>query len=138
MKCLSGEHHRHHVDDPATMSNIEATDKDKCDDEEEEFVVPHCVGCCDDPVGELNKWQQRATEELQYKDGTDTKTSDSLIANETGTNSSDNDGRNIPRDHDSDISNSDGNNCGAIVIHSKRMRGLPMKREIQLWLRMLQ
>lgn len=123
VKCLSGEHHRHHVDDPATMSNIEATDKDKCDDEEEEFVVPHCVGCCDDPVGELNKWQQRATEELQYKDGTDTKTSDSLIANETGTNSSDNDGRNIPRDHDSDLSNSDGNHCGSNCDSFKENEG---------------
>ncbi len=61
-------------------------------------------------MGELNKWQQRAQEELQCQDGTGTKTSESFGANETGANS-DNDGGSIPKDHDSDLSNSDGNNC---------------------------
>jgi zinc transporter ZupT len=61
-------------------------------------------------VGELNTWQQRAQEELLCMDGTDTKTSESLAANETGEISY-KDGRSIPKDHDSDLSNSDGNNC---------------------------
>lgn len=28
------------------------------------FAAPHCVGCSDDPVAELNEWQQRAEHEL--------------------------------------------------------------------------
>lgn len=117
VKRLSGEHHRHHEDfHPSTGREHEPTSKDKGDhgeeeEEEKRFVVPHCIGCCDDPVGELNKWQQRAQEELQCMDGTDTKTSESITANETGVISYRN-GRSNPKDHESDLSNGDGNNCG--------------------------
>jgi ZIP family zinc transporter len=31
----------------------------------EEVVVPHCIGCSQDPVAELNEWQNKAQEEIE-------------------------------------------------------------------------
>ena len=37
-------------------------------EEQEEVIAPHCVGCCQDPIGELEEWHKKAELELlQYK-----------------------------------------------------------------------
>jgi len=66
VKFLSGEHHHHHE------ANESGAEKGHA---EPEVAAPHCVGCSDDPVGELNEWQQKAEEELQGVGDTRTKTS---------------------------------------------------------------
>ena len=59
MHCMSGDqHHKRSHDLPANNANNGAADNDG-----ESVVVPHCVGCSDDPVGELEEWQHRAEEE---------------------------------------------------------------------------
>lgn len=58
VKCFSGEHHHHHQADTGNVNHNENSD-------EQEVVAPHCVGCSDDPVRELNEWQMRAEIELQ-------------------------------------------------------------------------
>ncbi|KAL7532586.1 hypothetical protein ACHAXR_004719 [Thalassiosira sp. AJA248-18] len=68
--------------------------REKDCDNDQEVVAPHCVGCSDDPVAELNEWQQRAEEEL--RGDTNTKTSATIQSNEIGTTN--------------DEDNSDGNN----------------------------
>jgi zinc transporter ZupT len=54
VRLLSGDHHHHHHDseDLQNMCN------------QNEPSTPHCVGCSDDPVGELNEWHQRAEREI--------------------------------------------------------------------------
>lgn len=45
------------------------------------------MGCIDDPVGELNEWQQRAEEEIQGRErDANTKTSATIRSEELGTN----------------------------------------------------
>jgi len=84
VKWLSGEHHHHHVDIQSTPNkNQQGVDKKHA---EQEVVVPHCVGCAADPVGDLNEWQQRAEEELDGRGDTNTKTSGTIVSNEIGTN----------------------------------------------------
>eukprot|EP00978_Attheya_sp_CCMP212_P043126 scaffold275832_cov26-Attheya_sp.AAC.1 len=82
VKYLTGEHKHDHDDIPhgsppgiqkngdAQKSKSEA--RDDISETPKEFVVPHCVGCSDDPVGELNEWHQMADrEEAKAKqDGT--------------------------------------------------------------------
>jgi len=67
VKLLNGDHHHHHEHE-----NDAAAEKRS---DEPEVAVPHCVGCSDDPVGELNEWQQRAEEELEGSGDANTKTS---------------------------------------------------------------
>lgn len=82
VKFLSGEHHHHHLegneDDPGVEKGRD----------EAEVAAPHCVGCSDDPVGELNEWQQRANEELEGMGDTNTKTS-ATVDNPEPNNSND-------------------------------------------------
>ena len=33
-------------------------------EEEQEFTMPHCIGCSDDPVAELKEWHEKAEAEL--------------------------------------------------------------------------
>jgi len=69
IKLLSGEDgHHHHAD----TKNDAGVEKGR---DGPEVAHPHCVGCIDDPVGELNEWQQRAEAELQGAGDTNTKTS---------------------------------------------------------------
>jgi len=70
VKYLSGEHHH----SPEDIQNPNAGSVEK-GNVELEVVAPHCVGCADDPVGDLNEWQQRAEEELEGRGDTNTKTS---------------------------------------------------------------
>lgn len=80
VKFLGGEHHHqdHEGSDPGVEKGRD----------EPEVAVPHCVGCSDDPVGELNEWQQKAEEEIQGVGDTNTKTS-GTIDNPDGNNSND-------------------------------------------------
>ena len=56
---MSGDqHHKRSHDVPANGANTGGAA-----DDGPSVVVPHCVGCSDDPVGELEEWQQRAEEE---------------------------------------------------------------------------
>lgn len=79
VKCLTGEEHHHDDIDDAIKQNEAG-----CENEEQSVVAPHCVGCSDDPVRELNEWQQRAEEELQERGDTHTKTSATIVSNEIG------------------------------------------------------
>ena len=69
---------------------------------------PHCVGCIDDPVGELNEWQQRAEEEIQGRErDANTKTSATIRSDDIGTND-DASGDSIPKDsEESGVNSSD-------------------------------
>ena len=65
---MSGDqHHKRSHDLPANNANNGAADND-----DQSVVVPHCVGCSDDPVGELEEWQQRAEEEERERKREDT------------------------------------------------------------------
>lgn len=82
VKCLSGEHQHHHDD----ILNETDPVGEKKQHGEPEMVAPHCVGCSDDPVGELNEWQQRADQEIEGRGGANTKTSATIVSNEIATN----------------------------------------------------
>lgn len=58
VKFFSGDHHHHHHHLPSDP-NAQAHQVEQDDS----VVVPHCIGCSDDPVGELEEWQHRAEEE---------------------------------------------------------------------------
>lgn len=73
VRFFSGEH-RHDAEIKAPNVEKENTEPD--------FVVPHCVGCADDPVGELNEWQEKAEQELDAMADTKTKTSATIGSNE--------------------------------------------------------
>lgn len=71
VRFFSGEHTPHHHDYIQNNTTIADTNGAKI------FAVPHCVGCSDNPVAELNEWQQRAEHELhglQQKQPDDTNT----------------------------------------------------------------
>mmetsp|Transcript_38474 Transcript_38474/g.92717 ORF Transcript_38474/g.92717 Transcript_38474/m.92717 type:complete len:399 (+) Transcript_38474:79-1275(+) len=105
VKYLSGEHHHHHHED---IQNTMEQDAPGCEHErdEQEVVVPHCVGCANDPVGELNEWQQRAEQELEGRGDAQTKTSATIVSNDLGTNDDDESGG-CQKNSDSDENNSD-------------------------------
>lgn len=96
VKFLSGEYRHHHHDDIEEIINKGSNEEEL---NEREVVQPHCVGCIDDPVGELNVWQQRADEEIAGSGDAQTKTSATIVSNEVGTNG--------------DVDNSDGNDSEA-------------------------
>ena len=79
VRCLSGEYRHHDIIDKPTkqnnkQNNLETSSQGNNDDEQE-AVAPHCVGCATDPVAELNEWQQRAEEEIQGRAVGDNNTS---------------------------------------------------------------
>lgn len=90
VKCLSGDHHHHHDIKDTLNQNENGVEKEG---DEQEVVSPHCIGCSDDPVGELNEWQQRAEQELEEVRG-DTQTKTSAVSNEIGNNSESSNGNN--------------------------------------------
>lgn len=68
VKWLSGDHHHHHhaPDEHAHHSQgSDSAEKVVLETDDEQVVAPHCVGCIDDPVGELQDWHQMAEEEEQ-------------------------------------------------------------------------
>jgi len=71
VKALSGGKH-HHSPDDIQNPNAGGVEKGNAG---QEVVAPHCVGCAEDPVGDLNEWQQRAEQELEGRGDNNTKTS---------------------------------------------------------------
>jgi len=70
VRLFSGEHHNHNH----PSSNVPQQDLSKAEaekngledaSEEEQFAAPHCVGCSDDPVGELREWHEKAEAEVR-------------------------------------------------------------------------
>lgn len=104
VKCLSGDHHHHDDIQDTINQNEHGVEKEG---DEQEVVVPHCVGCSDDPVAELNEWQQRAEQEIQDERG-DTQTKTSAVSNEIGNDADNSDGNNsdaFPDNEDSVVEN---------------------------------
>lgn len=89
VRCFSGEHHHHHDGMSLAQKNELQVDNER--EDEPETVAPHCVGCSDDPVGELNEWQQRADEELQRGEA-NTRTSATMESNEVANDDGNSDG----------------------------------------------
>ena len=55
---------------------------------EEEFIVPHCIGCSADPVGDLQKWQANAEAEIgvennDFSTSASTSNTGSFVSNES-------------------------------------------------------
>ncbi|KAL3780987.1 hypothetical protein HJC23_003868 [Cyclotella cryptica] len=64
---LSGDHHpnRRDVDEDIQITwNENEGHCEMKEAQDEEFVVPHCIGCSADPVGDLKKWQAIAEAEI--------------------------------------------------------------------------
>lgn len=80
VKFLSGEKHHHQIKNNENDPGVEKVLK------EPEVVAPCCVGCSDNPVGELNEWQKKAEEELAGAGETNTKTSASIENGEKNNN----------------------------------------------------
>ena len=64
VKKLSGEDH-HSNFEPISDSGKDNDSKEEQKDDE--YVVPHCVGCASDPIGELNDWKEKAKIEEQQQ-----------------------------------------------------------------------
>jgi zinc transporter ZupT len=64
---LSGDHHANHRDIAEDIQITWNENEGQCEmneDQEDEIIVPHCVGCSSDPVGDLKKWQENAQAEV--------------------------------------------------------------------------
>eukprot|EP00574_Skeletonema_japonicum_P013056 CAMPEP_0201716078 /NCGR_PEP_ID=MMETSP0593-20130828/2119_1 /ASSEMBLY_ACC=CAM_ASM_000672 /TAXON_ID=267983 /ORGANISM="Skeletonema japonicum, Strain CCMP2506" /LENGTH=401 /DNA_ID=CAMNT_0048205759 /DNA_START=130 /DNA_END=1335 /DNA_ORIENTATION=+ len=63
VKWFSGETHAHHHED---IGDIEiAWNENAAEaDEPKEVTTPHCIGCAEDPVAELEEWQRMADKEI--------------------------------------------------------------------------
>ena len=86
MHRLSGDHHpnRRDVDEDIQITwNENEGHCEMKEAQEEEFIVPHCIGCSADPVGDLKKWQANA--EAEIMNGMNHK--DSARSGSTGTGS---------------------------------------------------
>lgn len=114
VKFLSGEYRHHHHDDIEEIINKGSNEEEL---NEREVGLPHCVGCIDDPVGELNVWQQRADEELAGSGDAQTKTSATIVSNEVGTNG--------------DVDNSDGNDSEAFEENQQETESGNQKVQIE-------
>jgi ZIP family zinc transporter len=65
---LSGDHHPNRRDVAEDIQITWNENEGQCEMKEtpeEEFIVPHCVGCSADPVGDLKKWQENAQAEVE-------------------------------------------------------------------------
>lgn len=52
---------------------------------EEEFIAPHCIGCSEDPVGELVKWHENADAEIKAQNDEATRASSSFLLSNDST-----------------------------------------------------
>lgn len=68
VRKLSNEHN-HHTDPTAIGEPKHHVVEENASDDGEEVVVPHCIGCSPDPVGELQEWQDRAQIEVEATGG---------------------------------------------------------------------
>ena len=70
VKWFSGESHYHHHED---VGDIQITWNENEghvvgeQEEQPEITAPHCVGCADDPVAELEEWQRMADKEIEER-----------------------------------------------------------------------
>jgi len=65
-KCGKKGSHDHHGSNNGILLQKEDIEDDRSD--EEELPAPICMGCMEDPIGELEEWQERAKkEETQQK-----------------------------------------------------------------------
>lgn len=64
VRWFSGETHAHHQED---VGDIEISWNENAAEAEEpqEVTTPHCIGCAEDPVGELEEWQRMADREIE-------------------------------------------------------------------------
>ena len=64
---LSGDHHHNRREINEDIQITWNENEGQCEMKEtpeEEFIVPHCIGCSEDPVGDLKKWQENAQAEV--------------------------------------------------------------------------
>jgi len=124
VRFFSGEH-RHHVEIKAPNAEKENTEPD--------FVVPHCVGCAEDPVGELNEWQEKAEQELNAMADTQTKTSATIGSNELnadGTTPKENGALSI--EEEADVETGNGNKV--VVENAPKDEDLEQKKLVKMGL----
>mmetsp|Transcript_61237 Transcript_61237/g.181106 ORF Transcript_61237/g.181106 Transcript_61237/m.181106 type:complete len:386 (-) Transcript_61237:388-1545(-) len=108
VQLLSCEKHHHHHDHPHDVAEQFRDGMGSAGDEEqEEMVAPHCVGCSPDPAGELDEWQQRAQEEEDQIRRNQDKTVASNDISAEGLESL------PPSDHDAFNDNKAGNGGGS-------------------------
>mmetsp|Transcript_2263 Transcript_2263/g.3614 ORF Transcript_2263/g.3614 Transcript_2263/m.3614 type:complete len:401 (+) Transcript_2263:230-1432(+) len=64
VKWFSGETHTHHHED---MGDVQISWNENVAEQEEtqEVTTPHCIGCAEDPVAELEEWQRMADIEIE-------------------------------------------------------------------------
>lgn len=103
VRCISGDHHHHHHhhDLPGDGLNAHAYADSEQHDEAGSVVVPHCIGCSDDPVGELEEWQHMAEEEEKEREREETVASNPSSRG-GGASSADNDTHEDADDDDAD------------------------------------
>ena len=95
---------QHNKDDTSIALSNKAADVNG-GGEEQQLCSPHCVGCSDDPVRELNEWHELAEKEIQDRVAAEeTKGGDTNTSFADGTGSG---GTNLKEDN-----SSDGNNSG--------------------------
>lgn len=70
VKWFSGDSHTHHQDDSGDIQiTWNENEFDVAEQEEPvEVTAPHCIGCAEDPVGELEEWQRMADKEIQARE----------------------------------------------------------------------
>ena len=64
VRFFSGETHAHHQEDAGDVE-ISWNENVAASEEPQEVTTPHCIGCAEDPVGELEEWQRMADKEIQ-------------------------------------------------------------------------
>jgi len=68
VKRFSGDsHHTHHREDSGDIQITWNENQFDVAEQEEpvEVTAPHCIGCAEDPVGELEEWQRMADKEIE-------------------------------------------------------------------------
>jgi ZIP family zinc transporter len=88
---LSGDHNPNRRDVAEDIQITWNENEGQCEmneAEEEEFVVPHCIGCSADPVGDLKKWQANAEAEIEadnndFSANASTSKTDSFVTNDS-------------------------------------------------------
>mmetsp|Transcript_26063 Transcript_26063/g.43030 ORF Transcript_26063/g.43030 Transcript_26063/m.43030 type:complete len:391 (+) Transcript_26063:258-1430(+) len=97
VRWFSGETKPHHHEDTGDVEISWNDNVDNREESEEELICPHCVGCADDPVAELEEWQLMADKEIKAN----------IEQEKTIENSANNDGSNKNSDNESGGKSSD-------------------------------
>jgi hypothetical protein len=87
---LSGDHYPNRRDITEDIQITWNENEGQCEMKsapEDEFIVPHCVGCSEDPVGDLKKWQENADAEIEARNHGDAtrgfSTNTSFVSNDS-------------------------------------------------------